>query len=111
MLQDILAGEDDSTITMEQIQKHVAQHYDIRLADMTSKKRPKAIAFPRQVAMYLSRSLTRYSLPEIGDAFGGRDHTTVIHACRLLEEMIAKDYNLRTVVNSLQNKIKTSKPI
>lgn len=109
VLQDILAGEDETTITIEMIQKQVALHYDIRLADMTSKKRPKAIAFPRQVAMFLSRTLTRYSLPEIGEAFGGRDHTTVLHACKLLDEIISKDYNVRTVVHTLQNKIKNTK--
>lgn len=109
VLQDLLAGEDDLTITIEIIQKQVAQHYDVRLADMTSKKRPKAIAFPRQVAMYLARNMTRYSLPEIGEAFGGRDHTTVMHACKLVDEMVSKDYNLKTIVHTLQNKIKNTK--
>lgn len=110
VLQDFLAGEDETVITIEVIQKQVAQHYDIRLADMTSKKRPKAIAFPRQVAMFLSRTLTRYSLPEIGEAFGGRDHTTVMHACKTIEELSSKDFNTRTVLHSLQNKIKNAKP-
>lgn len=106
VLQDILAGEEETSITMEAIQKKVAEHFDIRLADMTSKKRPKAIAYPRQIAMFLSRQLTRYSLPEIGEAFGGRDHTTVMHACKQIESAIQKDFNIRSVINTLQNKIK-----
>lgn len=106
VLQDVLAGEEENSVTIEAIQKKVAEHFDIRLADMTSKKRPKAIAYPRQIAMFLSRQLTRYSLPEIGEAFGGRDHTTVMHACKLVEKMKEKDYNVKTLVNSLQNKIK-----
>ncbi len=106
VLQDVLAGEEEISITIETIQKKVAEHFDIRLADMTSKKRPKAIAYPRQVAMFLSRQLTRYSLPEIGEAFGGRDHTTVMHACKLLEGMVKKDYNIKSLITSLQNKIK-----
>lgn len=106
VLQDVLAGEEEASITIETIQKKVAEHFDIRLADMTSKKRPKAIAYPRQIAMFISRQLTRYSLPEIGEAFGGRDHTTVMHACKLIEQMMAKDYNVKAVVSSLQNKIK-----
>jgi chromosomal replication initiator protein len=106
VLQDVLAGEEDVSITIETIQKKVAEHFDIRLADMTSKKRPKAIAYPRQIAMFLARQLTRYSLPEIGEAFGGRDHTTVMHACKLLESMIKKDYNIKSLITSLQNKIK-----
>jgi chromosomal replication initiator protein len=64
----------------------VAEHFDVRLADMTSKRRPASIAFPRQVAMYLARELTKASLNEIGDAFGGRDHGTVLHACKLVKK-------------------------
>jgi chromosomal replication initiator protein len=64
----------------------VAEHFDVRLADMTSRRRPASIAFPRQVAMFLSRSLTKGSLMEIGEAFGGRDHGTVIHACGRAED-------------------------
>ena len=67
-----------NTITFDQIQKRVAEHYDIRIADMSSKRRPASIAFPRQICMYLARDLTNHSLEEIGGYFGGRDHTTVL---------------------------------
>ena len=85
LLKDILQEEGRQSITIEQIQKKVAEHFDVRLADMTSKRRPANIAFPRQVAMYLARALTKASLNEIGEAFGGRDHGTVLHACKLVQ--------------------------
>src|SRR6202043_955695 len=86
LLKDILQEEARNSITIEQIQRRVAEHFDVRLADMTSKRRPASIAFPRQVAMYLARELTKSSLNEIGDAFGGRDHGTVLHACKLVKK-------------------------
>ena len=89
-LRDLLALQ-DRLITMENIQKTVAEYYKIRVADLLSKRRNRSIARPRQVAMALSKDLTNHSLPEIGDAFGGRDHTTVIHACRKVAELKASD--------------------
>ncbi|MEP6699337.1 MAG: chromosomal replication initiator protein DnaA, partial [Verrucomicrobiota bacterium] len=81
LLKDILQEEARHAVTIDQIQRRVAEHFDVRLADMTSKRRPANIAFPRQIAMYLARELTKASLNEIGEAFGGRDHGTVLHAC------------------------------
>ena len=78
-------------VTAEDLQRRVAEHYDIRLADMTSKRRPESIAFPRQVAMFLSRQLTGNSLSSIGDSFGGRDHGTVLHACRQVKDRMEVD--------------------
>ena len=78
-------------ITIFDIQKAVGEHFHIRLEDFTAKKRTKSIAFPRQVAMYLSRELTDFSLPKIGDEFGGRDHTTVIHAHEKISRMLKDD--------------------
>ncbi|MCX8510111.1 MAG: DnaA/Hda family protein, partial [Chthoniobacteraceae bacterium] len=101
LLKDILQEEARRAVTIEQIQRHVAEHFDIRLADMSSKRRPANIAFPRQVAMYLSRELTRSSLSEIGEAFGGRDHGTVLHAHRQVRDKISKDEHLRQVVSFL----------
>ncbi len=86
LLKDILHEEARRAITIDQIQRRVAEHFDVRLADMTSKRRPANIAFPRQIAMYLARELTKTSLSEIGEAFGGRDHGTVLHAHRLVKE-------------------------
>ena len=83
LLRDIFQEQARRAVTIEQIQRKVAEHFDVRLADMTSKRRPANIAFPRQVAMFLSRELTNSSLSDIGDAFGGKDHGTVIHACKL----------------------------
>ena len=85
-LRDLLALQ-DKLITIENIQKTVAEYYKIRVADLISKRRTRSIARPRQVAMALAKELTNHSLPEIGDAFGGRDHTTVLHACRKVAEL------------------------
>ena len=92
-------------ITVENIQKTVADYYKVRVADLLSKRRSRSVARPRQVAMALAKELTTHSLPEIGDAFGGRDHTTVMHACKRIKELrdveqrIQEDYSnlLRTL--------------
>ncbi len=92
-LRDILAVQ-DRQVTLENIQKTVADFYRVRVTEMLSKKRSRSIARPRQVAMCLAKELTNHSLPEIGDAFGGRDHTTVLHACRKVVELRAGDSKL-----------------
>lgn len=92
-LRDLLALQ-DRLVTIENIQKTVAEYFKIRVADLLSKRRSRSIARPRQVAMALSKELTSHSLPEIGDAFGGRDHTTVLHACRVIKEL--RESNTRT---------------
>ena len=102
LLREVLHEEGRFTINMEVIQKKVAEHYDIRLADMTSKRRPENIAFPRQIAMYLSRQLTENSLSAIGEAFGGRDHGTVLHACRLVKDRMEVEPNVRQIVSYLE---------
>src|SRR5205814_8486532 len=99
LLREILHEEGRFSISIELIQKKVAEHFDIRLADMTSKRRPENIAFPRQIAMFLSRSMTETSLSAIGEAFGGRDHGTVMHACRLVKDRMEVDANVRQVVS------------
>lgn len=108
LLKDILREEGKKRVNIDSIQKAVTDQYDLRLADMTSKRRPTNIAFPRQIAMYLSRKLTPCSLVEIGDAFGGRDHGTVIYACRKVEDMMKKQSDVRddvdVLINSLQKK-------
>lgn len=90
LLHDLLRAH-DRRVTMEEIQKRVAEHFQIRLSDMSSARRSRTVARPRQIAMYLSKQLTSRSLPEIGRAFGGRDHTTVIHAVRKVEELMKAD--------------------
>ncbi|MGR8920140.1 MAG: chromosomal replication initiator protein DnaA [Gammaproteobacteria bacterium] len=100
-LRDLLALQ-DRLITMDNIQKTVAEYYKIRVADLLSKRRTRSIARPRQVAMALSKDLTNHSLPEIGDAFGGRDHTTVIHACRKVAELKASDARIEEDYNNLE---------
>ena len=90
VLHDLLRAN-DRRVTVEEIQKQVAGHYNIRLNDMYSARRARAVARPRQVAMYLSKKLTPRSLPEIGRKFGGRDHTTVMHAVKRVEELRAID--------------------
>ena len=97
-LRDLLLIQ-DKQVTIENIQKTTAEYYKIRVADLLSKRRNRSVARPRQIAMALSKELTGHSLPEIGDAFGGRDHTTVLHACRKIsalrktEQRIEEDYN------------------
>ncbi len=103
LLKDILQEEARHAITIEQIQRRVAEHYDVRLADMTSKRRPANIAFPRQVAMYLARELTKASLNEIGDAFGGRDHGTVLHACKLVKRRMQEQDKLRQTISFIDS--------
>lgn len=105
LLRDILSEEGRMVLSMDTIQKKVAEHYDIRLADMTSKRRPENIAFPRQVAMFLSRQLTDNSLTTIGEAFGGRDHGTVMHACRLIKGRMEVDPSVRQTVNFLERQL------
>lgn len=97
-LRDLFALQ-DKLVTIDNIQRSVAEYYKIKMADMLSKRRNRSIARPRQVAMTLSKELTNHSLPEIGDAFGGRDHTTVLHACKQINKLrhsstdIQEDYN------------------
>jgi chromosomal replication initiator protein len=92
-LADILRAS-DRKVTIEEIQRKVAEHYNIRLSDMIGPKRLRTIARPRQIAMYLSKQLTPRSLPEIGRRFGGRDHTTIMHGVRKIEELMATDSQL-----------------
>ena len=103
LLHDVLHEEGRFAISIETIQKKVAEHFDIRLADMTSKRRPASIAFPRQVAMYLARELTKSSLNEIGDAFGGRDHGTVLHACKLVKKRMKEQDSIRQTISFIDS--------
>lgn len=102
-LKDIMPNTKPKTITIQEIQKVVGEHFNIRLEDFTSKKRTKSIAFPRQIAMYLSRELTDFSLPKIGEEFGGRDHTTVIHAHEKIEKMLKEDQHLQEEIKKIRN--------
>src|SRR5438309_8533040 len=103
LLKDILQEEARTSITIEQIQRRVAEHFDVRLADMTSKRRPASIAFPRQVAMYLARELTKSSLNAICDAFGGRDHGTVLHACKLVKKRMKEQDSIRQTISFIDS--------
>ncbi|MBW8781026.1 MAG: chromosomal replication initiator protein DnaA [Verrucomicrobia bacterium] len=105
LLQDVLMEQAQNQLTIEIIQKRVADHYQIRHSDMTSKRRPNNIAIPRQIAMYLSRTLTKHSLQEIGDAFGGRDHGTVIHACKAVDNMMEQDTTARGSIEFLKTQL------
>jgi chromosomal replication initiator protein len=105
LLREVLHEEGRYSISIELIQKRVAEHFDIRLADMTSKRRPENIVFPRQIAMFLSRHMTESSLSAIGEAFGGRDHGTVLHACRLVQDRMEVDANVRQVVSYLEKQL------
>ena len=105
-LRDLLAFQ-ERLVTIHNIQKTVAEYYKIRVADLHSKRRSRQVARPRQVAMALAKELTTHSLPEIGDAFGGRDHTTVLHACRRIIGLVSSDVRIREDYDNL-TKILTS---
>jgi chromosomal replication initiator protein len=104
-LRDII-GATNRQISLELVQKTVSDFYKIKVADMYSQKRTRAIARPRQIAMWLTRELTSHSLPEIGEAFGGRDHTTVMHACRTIIDLRGKDSRLNNDLHVLMQTIK-----
>ncbi len=105
LLRDIFQEQAKKAVTIDQIQRCVAEHFDVRIADMSSKRRPANIALARQFAMYLSRQHTSMPLTDIGDAFGGRDHGTVIHACKLIKQRMADDEKTRQIVSLLDSKL------
>ncbi len=104
LLRDTLDQEQQERLSIEQIQRTVAEFYDIRVADMSSKRRPQSIAMPRQVAMYLSRELTQHSFPTIAEAFS-KNHATVLHACRLIGGRVGQDEDLRKSITAIQQKL------
>ena len=106
VLHDILKAQ-DRRVTIEEIQRKVAEYFKIRLADMSSARRARAVARPRQVAMYLAKQITQRSLPEIGRRFGNRDHTTVMHACSRVSELIARDAALAEDVELLRRMLES----
>lgn len=105
-LKDLLALQ-DKQVSISNIQRVVGEYYKIKVAEFTSKRRSRSVARPRQVAMALSKELTNHSLPEIGDAFGGRDHTTVLHACRKVKELCALDAEIQQDWKNLQRLLTT----
>lgn len=104
VLKDILV-EKNREITVEDIQKTVGAHFNVKVSDLKSPKRLKALVLPRQVAMYLSRQLTSSSYPEIGERFGGKDHSTIIHAIKKIEKKMEEDFQLRATINTIKNSI------
>lgn len=105
-LKDLLALQ-DRLVSIDNIQRIVAEYYKIKISDLHSKRRSRSVARPRQVAMYLAKELTNHSLPEIGDTFGGRDHTTVLHACRKIKELIGIDADINEDVKNLLRTLTT----
>lgn len=99
-LKDLLALQ-DRLVSIDNIQRMVAEYYKIKVSDLHSKRRSRSVARPRQVAMYLAKDLTHHSLPEIGEVFGGRDHTTVLHACRKIKELLESDADIKEDVKNL----------
>jgi len=104
VLKNVLSNV-DRILTVEQIQKVVAEFYKIKLADLTGKRRLRSLALPRQIAMYLCRKHVKSSFPEIGYKFGGKDHSTVVHACSKIERVIGADTTLREQVELLENSL------
>jgi len=106
VLSDLLRAY-DRRVTVEEIQRQVANHFQIRLADMHSARRSRAVARPRQVAMYLAKQLTQQSLPDIGRRFGGRDHTTVLHAVKKVDELRSIDKQFNDDVDLLRRMLES----
>ncbi len=107
VLKDILI-ERNRELSVEEILKKVSSHFNIKISDMKSAKRLKAVVLPRQIAMYLSRQLTSSSYPEIGERFGGKDHSTIIHAIRKIEKLMEDDFQIRSTIESLKNELTNS---
>lgn len=103
LLSDVLMEAAKQQLNIDTIQKKVAEYFELRHSDMMSRRRPAHIAVPRQIAMYLSRTLTKHSLQEVGEAFGGRDHGTVIHACKQVDNLVEQDDSVRHSVEYLKN--------
>ena len=106
VLHDVLRAH-EKRVTIEEIQRRVAEHYNIRLTDMSSARRARSVARPRQIAMYLAKHLTQRSLPEIGRRFGNRDHTTVMHAVSRIAELMAQDAAFAEDVSLLRKMLET----
>ncbi len=104
-LKDIISNKQAKNITIDTIKDVVSSYYNLRIEELTSQRRTRNVAFPRQIAMYLARKLTDLSLPKIGEEFGGRDHTTVIHAYEKISEGIKTDEGLENVINDLTKKL------
>ena len=104
LAQEVLSdlwGEEEKVITIEQIQRKVSDFFGVKLSDLKAKNRTRAVAFPRQIAMYLARQLTHASLSEVGRSFGGKDHTTVLHAVDKIQTLLQDDPKLRKTIDGL----------
>ena len=99
VLKDVI-DQDDKAVTIESIQKYVSDYYQLKVGDLKSRNNSKSVAMPRQIAMYLSKSLTNASLPEIGRSFGGKHHSTVIHSIKKIEEMRKTDHDFNNLMSS-----------
>jgi len=104
VLKDILI-EKNKEITVEEIQKCVAAHYNVKVSDLKSAKRLKTLVIPRQIAMYIARQLTSSSYPEIGEKFGGKDHSTIIHAIKKIEKQLEEDYQIKITIENIKNSL------
>ena len=104
ILRDLL-GSKKKFITLEDVQEVVASRFNVKISELKSKRRTKTLVHPRQIAMFLARELTDSSFPEIGREFGGKDHTTIIHACRQIEKALDEDTTLQATIESLKDEI------
>ncbi len=105
-LKDLIPDSKPKKITIPLIKKNVAEEFDLEVSDLVGRKRTRAIAFPRQIAMYLSREMTDNSLPKIGEKFGGRDHSTVIHAHEKVSKRVSEDPEFRADLDELKGKMR-----
>jgi len=106
VLKDIIVDK-SKDITIEMIQKHVAEHFGVKISDMKSEKRLKTVVVPRQIAIYLCRDLTKASYPEIGEKFGGKDHSTIIHSVKKIDKQLSADLDLKGTIDQLRKELST----
>ncbi|MRR37682.1 chromosomal replication initiator protein DnaA, partial [bacterium] len=101
VLKDIIVDK-TKEVTVEMIQKYVADHFNIKVAELKSDKRLKALVVPRQIAIYLCRDLTKASYPDIGEKFGGKDHSTIIHSVKKVDKLLSQDFELKSTIETLR---------
>jgi chromosomal replication initiator protein len=101
VLKDIIVDK-TKEVTVEMIQKYVADHFNLKVAELKSDKRLKALVVPRQIAIYLCRDLTKASYPDIGEKFGGKDHSTIIHSVKKVDKLLSQDYELKNTIETLR---------
>ena len=108
-LKEIFDQKQPKKVTAEMIMQTVSDYYSVTLSELVGPTRKREVTVPRQVAIYLTREMTGMSLPQIGEVFGGRDHTTIMHSCKVMENAINKDSSMKNLVNTVKNRVQNAR--